>query len=297
MGFSLRQLRYFIAVAEAGQFSAAARELYISQSTITTSVQGIERHLGHRVFERSVHGVELTDAGRALLPKARHILDLVADAETTVAGDPGIAGRVRVGASYTVMGYFLPHHIQRVSARYPGVVFEWHEMHRDTMEQRLIDGDLDLAFLLTSNVRDDGLDFETFVCSPRRLWTAPTHPLAGRTNLRLADVAEHPYAMLTVDESEKSTRSYWPDLRPDVFVATSSIEAIRSLVANGTAVTVLSDMVYRPWSLEGRRIHAAALADPIPDMQIGLAWASAHQPTPAMTALRQYFADTFHVSR
>ena len=69
--------------------------------------------------------------------------------------------------------------------------------------------------------------------------------------MRLEDVARYPYVLLTVDEADETTRQYWGELRPQVFVETSSIEAVRSIVANGNGVTILSDMVYRPWSLGG----------------------------------------------
>lgn len=290
MGFSLRQLRYFVAVAEAGRFSAAARDLYVSQSTVTTAIQDLERHLGHATFERSVRGVELTVAGRTLLPKARQILELVEEAETYTASDADITGRLRVGASYTVMGYFLPQHIPRITARFPGVDFEWRELDRTAIEAELLNGDLDIGVLLTSNLRSEGLAYQALVRSPRRLWVAPSHPLASAIDVRLSDVRGYPYAMLTVDESETSTRAYWPELQPDVFVSTSSLEAIRSLVGNGSAVTVLSDMVYRPWSLEGHRIQPVTVADPIPDMQVGVAWSRGRTDTTATAALRQYFS-------
>ena len=66
---------------------------------------------------------------------------------------------------------------------------------------------------------------------------------------------------------------------------TSSIEAVRSIVANGNGVTILSDMVYRPWSLEGKRVDTAIVRDPVPDMRIGLAWHRGMPFTPAMDAL------------
>lgn len=292
MGFSLRQLRYFVAVAEAGQISAAARELYVSQSAVTTAVQGIERQLGHTVFERQAYGVSLTPTGRALLPKARQILEMVGDAETTTAGDDAVEGELRIGVSYTVFSYFLPHHVHQLSTRYPSLRIHWRELSRTAIERQILDGSLDFGLILTSNVTDDRIERETFVHSRRRLWMAPTHPLAGREGLRLADVAEHPYAMLTVDEAARTTQAYWGALQPQVFVRTSSIEACRSLVANGNAITILSDMVYRPWSLEGRRIDTMVLADPVPDMGIGLAWRRGATFTPAMRVLHDYFSST-----
>ncbi len=108
--------------------------------------------------------------------------------------------------------------------------------------------------------------------------------------MRLSDLAEHPYVLLTVDEADQTTRQYWGDLRPRVFVETSSIEAVRSIVANGNGITILSDMVYRPWSLEGKRVETVVVEHPVPDMQIGLAWRRGMRFTPAMTALH----DSFH---
>lgn len=290
MGFTLRQLRYFVAVAEAGAVSAAARQLYVAQSTITTAVQEIESRLGHAVFARSVRGVELTDAGRSLLPRARQILELVNEAETYIESDAELSGTVRIGASYTVMGYFLPQHIQKITARFPRVNFEWYERDRAAIEAGLLEGRLELGLMLTSNLRSDDLDAEPLARSARRLWVAPTHPLADRSDLRLSDLRPYPYALLTVDEADLTTRSYWPELGREVFLATSSLEAIRSLVGSGSAVTILSDMVYRPWSLEGHRIRSVTLADPLPDMQVGIAWARAQPMTAPMAAVRQYFA-------
>ena len=162
-------------------------------------------------------------------------------------------------------------------------------------EAQIAGGHLDFGLLLTSNVRHRELQHETFVHSKRRLWMPLNHPLAGLDEIRLADVAPLPYVQLTVDEAAATTRLYWGGLRPTVFVESSSIEAVRSIVANGNGVTILSDMVYRPWSLEGKRVQTAVLGDPIPDMRIGLAWRRGSPFTPAMEALYDYFHRQFSV--
>lgn len=294
MTFSLRQLEYFVAAAEAGQISAAARALMVSQSSVTTAVQDIEKQLQQALFTRASRGVVLTEAGKAFLPRARQILQLVLEASTSGVQDNSLQARVRVGVTYTVMGYFLPVHIQRLTALYPRLVIEWVEMDRDTAEGGVCNGKLDLAVLLTSNLRSRQLSSETLVHSPRRLWVAPHHPLTELAVVRLRDVAEHPYTLLTVDEADTTTRSYWGDLSPQVFLETTSIEAVRSVVANGNGVTILSDMVYRPWSLEGKRIQTIVLADPVPDMRIGLAWNRDSERLPAVAALQEYFHRQFN---
>ncbi len=294
MSFTLRQLRYFLVVAEEGQVSAAARELYVSQSAVTTAVQEIERVLEQPLFLRGSRGVSLTAVGAAFLPKAREIVRMADEAALVTAPDAMLVGTVRVGVTYTVMAYFLPQHIQKLTALYPNLTVQWREMGREDVEAGLEAGDLDFGLLLTSNLRSERLEHETFVNSKRRLWLAPTHPLTGLAEVRLEDVARYPYVLLTVDEADRTTRQYWGSVRPQVFVETSSIEAVRSIVANGNGVTILSDMVYRPWSLEGKRVETVVPRDDVPDMRIGLAWLQGSPTTPEMTALHHYFHRQFN---
>jgi DNA-binding transcriptional LysR family regulator len=96
----------------------------------------------------------------------------------------------------------------------------------------------------------------------------------SRDSLRLADLAGEPFLMLTVDEAERSAMRYWqrtPHV-PNVIFRTLSVDAVRSMVATGMGITILSDMVYRPWSLEGHRIDLKTLDDEVHTMDIGLAW-------------------------
>lgn len=80
--------------------------------------------------------------------------------------------------------------------------------------------------------------------------------------------------MATVVEGETSALRYWRSvgLEPKVAFRTSSMEALRGLVAHGFGVTILSDILYRPWSLEGRKIEARPITDVIPPMELGLIW-------------------------
>lgn len=293
LSFSIRELTYFVAVAEASSISAAARDLYVSQSAVTTAVQQIEQKLKTSVLERNSRGVKLTPTGRALLPKARQILQMLEDATSVAVDESNVVGAIRVGVSYTVMAYFLPHHIQQLAVLYPSLKIEWIEMGRAAIEESILDSSIDFGLLLTSNVRNPDLTLETFVHSTRRLWLPPGHPLTQVEEVRLDDIRAYPYALLTVDEGDRTTRRYFSGVDASVFIRSSSIEAIRSIVANGNAVTILSDMVYRPWSLEGRRIETKNISDEIADMCTGLAWARGKVFPPTMTALHDYFYRQF----
>ena len=83
--------------------------------------------------------------------------------------------------------------------------------------------------------------------------------------------------MLTVDEASNTAQRYWnkTPYRPNTIFRTSSVEATRSMVANGMGVAILSDMVYRPWSLEGRRVEVMPVSEPVPTMDVGFAWSAA----------------------
>lgn len=295
MSLTIRQLKYFTAAAETGRISQAAVDLNISQSAVTVAVRELEDMLGQQLFERHSHGVELTQAGRRFLSHAYAVLSAAASAESMPRESATISGTITVAASYTLLGYFLPHHLLRFTQLHPKITVKVHEAMRQDIEEGLITQRFDMGLLLTSNVALSELSLETFFGSQRRLWVSSQHPLLEKTEVSLADVAKEAYIMLTVDEAAATTLKYWSNTpyQPSIRLRTSSVEATRSTVANGMGVCILSDMVYRPWSLEGKRIETINLRDEIPPMNVGLAWKQKTEQSPAMSAFRNYFRQQF----
>lgn len=273
---SLRQLRYFVAAAKAGQFSMAARDEHVSQSTITNAVLALEEELGIKLFDRLAQGVALTAEGQDFFHNACHILDSVRDAIQNPRFRKGnLRGSVSVAASYTVLGYFLPELLARFRASYPDVEIDLRDTDRPGIEKAVSQGEVDVGVAIISNVQDIGrFSHAVLVRSRRQLWVAPAHPLAQIPAPSLADIAQHPYIQVTADEAEESTFAYWKsrEQKPRIVFRTTSIEAVRGLVAHGFGVTVLSDMVFRPWSLEGKRIEARPILDAVPHMEVGVLW-------------------------
>lgn len=294
---SLKQVRYFIATADAGQVSQAAIALNVSQSAVTAAVKQLEESLKVELFQRLASGMALTAEGARFLHHARNIMAAVNTAQhapLTEGATP--SGTVRLGVSYTVAGYFLPRHFARFARGYPRIRAELHELPRNAIEGGLRDGSLDLAVMLVSNLQDKKhLTFETLLRSRRRLWLPVEHPLLTAETISLEDVAREPYVMLTVDEANLTASRYWKPtgLRPNITIKTSSVEAVRSLVADGMGVTVLSDMVYRPWSLEGQRIELRNVAADIPTMDVGLAWNRTRPQSPAARTFHDFLSLTF----
>lgn len=273
---SLRQIRYFIGVAEAGQVSAAAKILNISQSAVTLAIKDLESALGLKLFTRSSTGLTLTRDGHRFLQHAGNIQGAVTDALASMqSGTAGLEGRIRLGLTYISSGYFIFPILARFRRAYPKLVIEVVEDDRETMEQRLKTGDVDLALVLTSNLTDrDRIASTTFLKSKRRLWLSSAHPLLSNERITFEDIAGEPYVLLRADEADASARKYWTaaGTTPTVAFHTGSLEAVRSMVANGFAVTILSDVVYRPWSLDGGRIETRDIDAEIPTMDLGLAW-------------------------
>jgi len=292
----LRQLNYFIATAESGQVSHAAVELNISQSAVTAAIKALEDELGVRLLERTHSGVKLTIEGTRFLGHARGITAAVAAAvRSPLRESRGHSGVLRLGMTYTVIGYFMSRHHARFRKTYPDISLEVVELSRPALETALCKGDVDMAVMLVSNLANrEEIEQEVLMRSNRRLWLASDHHLLARGSISLADVATEDYVMLTVDEARKTASRYWDaaGLAPKTVLTTSSIEAVRSLVAAGVGVTILSDMVYRPWSLEGQRIDVRTLVEPIPSMDVGLAWARARPISPAAAAFRAFMSVT-----
>ena len=242
----MRQLRYFVAAADAGQFSQAALKVHVSQSAITAAVLQLEETLGASLFERLPYGVALTAEGHKFALHARHILDTLQDAlsEPLLLGH-SMQGVVRVGASYTVLGYFLPALLARFKRSYPQVEIDLIDMDRSSIEAAVADGCLDLGLVITSNSQDlSRFEHHVLIRSRRQLWLASQHPLMTASSVTLEDVAGHAYILATVDGGDVSTNRYWEaqGLAPQVAFRTSSMEALRGLVAHGFGVAILSDI-------------------------------------------------------
>jgi len=276
MNITFRQIRYFIAVADAGKISSAATNLNISQSAVSAAIMSLEEEVGAPLFQRQFGGVQLTYEGYQFLSHAQNILAAVSEATRGLRlSGRTVQGRVRVGLTYTVAGYFIPQILTRFTRSFPDVQVQMHEWHRDDIELKIVNGQIDIAVILVSNLRNtDQIDSKILLKSRRRLWLCADHPLMNVDPVGFSEISQQPYIMLTVDEAESSALRYWSTtgFKPNIAFKTSSVEAVRSMVATGMGVTILSDMVYRPWSLEGQHVEVKDVNGPVQSMDVGLIW-------------------------
>jgi DNA-binding transcriptional LysR family regulator len=276
MPFTLRQLQYFVAVAQKGSVSGAAQSLSISQSSVTEAIKELEADLGVSLFERHSRGLNITNKGHQFLRHAKGILGNVSDARRAFS-DTGEApgGTLNLGVTSLVAGYFLSDMLARFRRAFPDVTVKAIEDNGDHLEHLLVGGELDVAVMLVSPSRDRmALQIEILEVSPYRLWLPLGHRLETAESIELKHLSGEPLIMLTVEEIETATATLLGALgsRPPVAFRTRSVEAVRSLVATGAGLAILPDLIYRPWSLEGDRIESRDVSGALPVIKVGIVW-------------------------
>lgn len=276
MSFTLRQLEFFVTLADTGQISKAALRCNVSQSSMTVSLKNLEEQCERQLFTRHAKGIRLTSEGERLLRHARHILNSaqLAAADVRMPSNE-LQGPLRVGVTETLSAYMLPTLLSDIDARFPSLELKLLELPSTPLFQAVENGDVDFAIMLISNVTlPKSCETEVFFRSTRRLWTCAGHPLQNAPTITLKDVAREDYLLLDMDDHVPIVNSYWgkQGLNPKVKFESRSIEAVRSMVALGLGVTILSDFVYRAWSLEGNRIVRRDVSNVIPSMDIGAVW-------------------------
>lgn len=289
IGVTLRQLEYLVAVADTGQVTRAALRCHVSQSSMTIALGNLERYLGVKLMQRHAKGVRMTRAGERFVRGAQYTLAGLDDAIKEIQRSPDdIRGEVRIGVTETISAYLIPALLESLRKQFPNLRISMEEHDRESIEQGLLDQHFDLGIILISNLKiHDRLQHMTLLRSPRKLWLPADSALLFAEKLVLRDIVDEDYILLDMDEHVETVKSYWgkQGLSPRVVFKSHSLEAVRSLVALGHGVAILSDLVYRPFSLEGRRIVRREMDDDVPSMNVGCAWKREDKLTPGGEAV------------
>ncbi|KZS53198.1 LysR family transcriptional regulator [Rhizobium anhuiense] len=193
----LRHLRYFLAVAEECNFTRAAAKLGIGQPPLSQQIRDLEREVGAALFHRVPHGAELTAAGAAFLGEAKASLAAAEKAKLAAqSANRGETGRLSLG--FTASSAFNPvvsTTIRRFRARWPDVRLALTEMNTLALMQKLEGGELDAAFMRPSLDDPAGVRLRRLPDEPMVIALPASHPLARRSKLPLAALADEPFIL------------------------------------------------------------------------------------------------------
>ncbi|MBY5896523.1 LysR family transcriptional regulator [Rhizobium ruizarguesonis] len=193
----LRHLRYFLAVAEEGNFTRAAGKLGIGQPPLSQQIRDLEREVGAALFHRVPHGAELTAAGAAFLGEAKASLAAAEKAKLAAqSANRGETGRLSLG--FTASSAFNPvvsTTIRRFRARWPEVQLSLTEMNTLALMQKLERGELDATFMRPSLDDPTGIRLRRLPDEPMVIALPASHPLTRYPSLPLAALADEPFIL------------------------------------------------------------------------------------------------------
>ena len=285
------QLRYFLQVAERGNFTRAAEDLLMSQPALSRSIQKLEEELGQPVFERKSRSVLLTDAGTLLQSRAQQMLSILEDTKAEITDD-GESGRVRVGAIPTIAPYFLPQVLRQFSNSFPKANLIVQENTTDVLLKSCTQGEIDLA-IIALPVPAKYLEIEFLFEEELLLVIPPEHPLAEKSRISLSDIEPFPFVLL--DEAHCLSDNIVSFCRQRLFqpVAverTSQLTMVQELVSLAHGVSMIPEMARR-CDQSNRRVYRS-LSKPKPMRTISVVW----NPYRFQSRLLLAFRDALHQS-
>lgn len=187
----IRHLKTFVIVAEAGNFSLAAQRSSLTQSAVSQQVKALERTLGTSLFKRTSHSVQLTEAGRALLPKAKAALQALDDCRTSVDEVEGLLrGELNIG-----IGSFVAPYIETAAARFmslhPGIRVNAIFAQARQLNHMLRNQDIDMAFTINTAYINEPIESVPCISYHLRAIMNHSHPLASHDVVTKHDLLTH----------------------------------------------------------------------------------------------------------
>ena len=239
---TLRQLWHFVVAAEAGTMAEAARRLHLAPSAISMSIAELERIVGAELaVKRRAKGLTLTASGKMVLLQARELLDRAHDLETMGQGTrEELAGPLTVGCFMPLGPVIIPSMLSAFAEQCPKVEVDFLEGFHQEMQDALLDGSIDVAFLYGSEI-SPALRSATVAMAEAQILLPSGHPLAGKSSVSLREIAQEP---LVLFESEPITQRILglyqgSGLEPLIRHRSRSYATVRSLVSTGRGVAVL----------------------------------------------------------
>lgn len=243
---NISQIRAFVAIVEHGSFSEAARAMGLSQPSVTMQIQALEADLGATVLERRYRKVELTEAGRVLLPHARRVLGQLDSARDEIGNlSNTVGGHLDLAVSTTPGQYVLPRLLGSFLKEYPDVSVSLRVYDTSEVVARVESGEAHFG-MTGARIPGAKVEFEKMGVDLLLMVCSPDSPLAGRVGLTLGEIAEQPFiareqgsgTRIVFEEALQAGGIDPADLR--VIMELGTGEAIVNAVEGGMGVGVVS---------------------------------------------------------
>lgn len=285
----LRQLEYFVTVAEEASFTKAAARVHVAQPGISAQVRQFERELGQPLFDRSGRTVRLTEAGAAVLPYARAALDAAANCRLVVDEFTDLLrGRVSIGtviSPASTAEVNLADLLADFHGDHPGVEIALSEGPSDDLLDAVAAGRLDLALAGLGGGPPLGIAFHVVADEPLIAAVGLDDPLARRRTIKLAELASRPLISLPARSGMRTVIDAGFTAigrQPRVAFEASDKAVLAELAHRGLGVAILPGAAIWPGSPP---LHTLAITHPQLRVQLALAWRAEGPTSPATTAL------------
>jgi DNA-binding transcriptional LysR family regulator len=284
------QLRYFLAVAQTGRFTAAAKACNVSQPSLSIQIAKLEDEMGGPLFERTRRGGNLTARGETFLPRAKTILEQMESAREDAKALSGLSmGKVGLGCMPTTGAHLLPPILTAFRKACPKIQVHLKEESSPDLARDLEQGEIELGIMDEAGIRP-GLDHQTILTEELLLVLPSKHPLAGKGPLNLKQAAEEPFILMKAGHGFRQiTLDFYrkAGLEPKVVFESGAIETVQALVAAGLGISLVPQMVAKfPGVAYARVSHPKAIRT------LSLAWRRKAPLSPAAEALKKVICST-----
>ncbi|MBZ2187665.1 LysR family transcriptional regulator [Alcanivorax sp. JB21] len=260
-------LQAFLAVTDQGSFSAAAEALFVTQPAISKRIALLEQQLGTRLFDRIGRQVHLTEAGQALLPRARNILRDMEDTSRAISNLAGhVGGTLRIGTSHHIGLHRLPPVLREFSRRYPEVQLDIHFIDSEEAWEGVLQGDLELGVVTLPPAPDPRVTSEVIWQDPLVFMAAPEHPLAQERQVTLAMLTGYSAILPSpVTFTRRIVEKLFDDhaLTLNISMSTNYLETIYMMVSIGLGWSVL------PATMLDGQVRTLPVTTQLPVRQLG----------------------------
>lgn len=199
----IRQLRYFISVAENLSFTDAAKDLFVAQSAVSQQIADLEKKIGVQLFVRDKRSVKLTSAGSVLLKESISLVDKTEEViKKTRQAAQGIIGNLKIGFLGYSERFYLPSIIKQFQINYPDVDLQLEQYNHGMLNEALITGELDIGFTFSFGIASiGGLEERHVFTESISAVLHNEHPLAHRDRISISELAKERFIVLNKEES------------------------------------------------------------------------------------------------